>query len=53
MREDVWCTLGYAMGAVIAVVLTGLVAVWVLTNVQLPPQLSCDVKPANLRGVKK
>ena len=52
MRDAIQ-TLGYAIGATFAAACLGLLVVWVLINIQPQPTSGCEVKPANLRGVRK
>ena len=46
-------TLGYALGAMIAAAVLGLVVLFAFTGFQQHPANGCEVKPANYRGVKK
>lgn len=46
-------TLGYALGAMIAAAVLGLVVLFAITGFQQHPTNGCEVKPANYRGVKK
>ena len=46
-------TLGYALGAMIAAAVLGLVVLFAFKGFQQHPANGCEVKPANLRGVRK
>lgn len=50
---DFTYTLGYAIGAMIAAAVLGLVVLFAITGFQQHPSNGCEVKPANYRGVKK
>ena len=50
---DFTYTLGYAIGAMIAAAVLGLVVLFAITSFQAHPANGCEVKPANYRGVKR
>lgn len=50
---DFTYTLGYAIGAMLAAAVLGLVVLFAFTGFQQHPSNGCEVKPANLRGVRK
>lgn len=50
---DWYHIIGYALGAMIAAAFLGLVVLFVITGFQQHPSNGGEVKPANLRGVRK